>query len=77
MMKEMFYLTTHSTHYIYGYMASDITLRRQNGYMCYPVRCNIKIKKIDVSGFYNRLKVVSWNACKILRLAAVRSTVGS
>ena len=25
--KEMFYLTTHSTHYIYGYMASDIWLR--------------------------------------------------
>ena len=23
-MKEMFYLTTHSTHFIYGYMASDI-----------------------------------------------------
>ena len=22
--KEMFYLTTHSTHYIYGYMVSDI-----------------------------------------------------
>ena len=22
--KEMFYLTTHSTHIIYGYMASDI-----------------------------------------------------
>ena len=22
---EMFYLTTHSTHFIYGYMASDIT----------------------------------------------------
>ena len=22
--KEMFYLTTHSTHSIYGYMASDI-----------------------------------------------------
>ena len=22
--KEMFYLTTHSTHYIYGYMATDI-----------------------------------------------------
>ena len=22
--KEMFYLTTHSTHFIYGYMASDI-----------------------------------------------------
>ena len=21
--KEMFYLTTHSTHYIYGYMALD------------------------------------------------------
>ena len=25
--KEMFYLTTHSTHCIYGYMASDIWLR--------------------------------------------------
>ena len=22
--KEMFYLTTHSVHFIYGYMASDI-----------------------------------------------------
>ena len=22
--KDMFYLTTHSTHFIYGYMASDI-----------------------------------------------------
>ena len=22
-MKEMFYLTTHSTHFIYGYMASE------------------------------------------------------
>ena len=25
--REMFYLTTHSTHYIYGYMASEIWLR--------------------------------------------------
>ena len=25
--KEMFYLTTHSTHFIYGYMESDIWLR--------------------------------------------------
>ena len=25
--KEMFYLTRHSTHFIYGYMASDIWLR--------------------------------------------------
>ena len=25
--KELFYLTTHSTHFIYGYMASDIWLR--------------------------------------------------
>ena len=24
---EMFYLTTHSTHFVYGYMASDIWLR--------------------------------------------------
>ena len=25
--KELFYLMTHSTHFIYGYMASDIWLR--------------------------------------------------
>ena len=25
--REMFYLTTHSTHFVYGYMASDIWLR--------------------------------------------------
>ena len=25
--RKMFYLTTHSTHFIYGYMASDICLR--------------------------------------------------
>ena len=25
--RDMFYLTTHSTHFIYGYMASDIWLR--------------------------------------------------
>ena len=25
--REMFYLTTHSTHFFYGYMASDIWLR--------------------------------------------------
>ena len=25
--REMFYLTTHSTHFIYGYMASDIWVR--------------------------------------------------
>ena len=25
--KEMFYLTTHSTHFIYGYMTSDIWIR--------------------------------------------------
>ena len=27
--KDMFYLTTHSTHFIYGYMASDIWLRER------------------------------------------------
>ena len=30
--KEMFYLTTHSTHFIYGYMASDIFRLTANGY---------------------------------------------
>ena len=27
--KEMFYLTTHSTHFIYGYMASDMVKERE------------------------------------------------
>ena len=27
--KEMFYLTTHSTHFIYGYMASDTQIARE------------------------------------------------
>ena len=25
-MNEMFYLTTHSTHFVYGYIASDIII---------------------------------------------------
>ena len=25
----MFYLTTHSTHFIYGYMASDVILKAE------------------------------------------------
>ena len=29
-MKEMFYLTTHSTHFIYGYMASMNTYEHMN-----------------------------------------------
>ena len=28
--KEMFYLTTHSTHFIYGYMASDMVKDHSN-----------------------------------------------
>ena len=27
--KEMFYLMTHSTHFIYGYMASDIIMVKE------------------------------------------------
>ena len=41
----MFYLTTHSTHFIYGYMASDIWLRTILSYFSFkPVLhdwCNI------------------------------------
>ena len=36
--KEMFYLTMHSTHFIYGYMASDIRLTdsyRKEGRKCF------------------------------------------
>ena len=30
--KEMFYLTTHSTHFIYGYMASDIIMVKNHSH---------------------------------------------
>ena len=29
----MFYLTTHSTHFIYGYMASDVEGRKEMFYL--------------------------------------------
>ena len=29
--KEIFYLTMHSTHFIYGYMASDICVKDHTG----------------------------------------------
>ena len=35
--KEMFYLTTHSTHFIYGYMASDICLRTTQIGLLFPI----------------------------------------
>ena len=28
----MFYLTTHSTHFVYGYMASDICMVKDHSY---------------------------------------------
>ena len=37
--KEMFYLTTHSTHCIYGYMASDILWLRTNQIARKETRC--------------------------------------
>ena len=49
--KQMFYLTTHSTHFIYGYMASDIWLRtilivRKETrclHMCYSFRLTARV----------------------------------
>ena len=44
----MFYLTTHSTHYFYGYMASDIWLRtilivRKETHIGYSYRVNARV----------------------------------
>ena len=45
----MFYLTTHSTHFIYGYMASDIWLRtilivrKETMIQIYLLKCIIKV----------------------------------
>ena len=45
--KEMFYLTTHSTHFIYGYMASDIWLRTiltvRKETRCYSFRLTARV----------------------------------
>ena len=44
--KEMFYLTTHSTHFIYGYMASDIWLRTNlivRKETCYSFRLTARV----------------------------------
>ena len=49
--KEMFYLTTHSTHFIYGYMTSDIWLRTilivrketRCRHICYSLRLTAKV----------------------------------
>ena len=49
--KEMFYLTTHSTHFIYGYMASDIWLwtilivRKETRccHICYSFRLTARV----------------------------------
>ena len=41
MWKEMFYLTTHSTHFIYGYMTSD-----------YPMWCHINVNKMCWVHYY-------------------------
>ena len=49
--KEMFYLTTHSTHFIYGYMASDIWLRTiliVKGNPLPPHRLNAKTSEVSV-----------------------------
>ena len=36
--REMFYLTTHSTHFIYGYMASDMVKDHSDSEKGYPCR---------------------------------------
>ena len=49
--KEMFYLTTHSTHFIYGYMVSDIWLRTimivrnktRCSHICYSFRLTARV----------------------------------
>ena len=39
----MFYLTTHSTHFIYGYMASDIWLRTRCRHIGYSYRLTARV----------------------------------
>ena len=45
--KEMFYLTMHSTHFIYGYMASDIWLRTilivRKETHCHHIGCSFRL----------------------------------
>ena len=45
--KEMFYLLTHSTHFVYGYMASDIWLRTilivRKETCCHHMGCSFRL----------------------------------
>ena len=62
--KEMFYLTTHTTHFIFGYMVSDMVKDHsdsERGNLLLPHRllfpisskssfiCTIKLMRMDVS----------------------------
>ena len=40
--REMFYLTTHSTHFIYGYMVSDILIVREET-RCRHIGCSYRL----------------------------------
>ena len=41
--KEMFYLTMHSTHFIYGYMASDMVKETRCHHMGYSFRLTARV----------------------------------
>ena len=41
--RDMFYLTTHSTHFIYGYMASDIMVKENSDSKGYSFRLAARV----------------------------------
>ena len=61
--KEMFYLTTHSTHFIYGYMVSDrdfgFTVMFYNFYIYFQLLNNDVTGKGELESFY--FNCTFWN----------------
>ena len=70
----MFYLTTHSTHFIYGYMASDIWLRTilivrketRCRHMGYSFRLTARVRLYALSPAFVTPVVEHWLERKIL-----------
>ena len=50
--RELFYLTTHSTHFIYGYMASDIVKDHSDSEKGNPLPPHRLLLSINSKGYF-------------------------
>ena len=67
--KEMFYLTTHSTHFIYGYMVSTV------GYGCICNKKEKKKKKEKKIGYIYKINPHATPQCPVFTEAEALSAI--